>query len=446
LYFYPNFSMKLYLFTQQRSCRLTYILSEFLRYSSFDGYEIIYELSDLPDQAICINYSEITIRSKNIQIVPSGLLEENVKSEIPAAIRFRDGLPWFFKTGNNGDIWDYDVFSMMFYLLSRMEEYGEVKRDELGRIIGSFSFSAKNGFIKVPVVDLWKKVYWESLSNYWRIPLKNDFPTGLNWTIDVDLAWAFRHKSYGKMVLSLIKEWASGQRDAARLRGAFLIRGTDPFDTYDLLETCASMPGINMTLFFLLGDRTELDQNHRHDHPALVQLIQTLQEKYTCGLHPSSKAFTAQNQLITEIKRWEKISGRHVALSRQHYLLLQLPDTYRNLIIAGVKEDHTMGYHDSPGYRAATACPFAWYDLENEVKTELMVHPFYAMDGTYKKHNRLTPDEALKDIIYQIDMLAREGLPLTLIWHNSSMSPLMGWKDWATLPNEICTYASKKYT
>ena len=87
-----------------------------------------------------------------------------------------------------------------------------------------------------------------------------------------------------------------------------------------------------------------------------------------------------------------------------------------------------MGYADEIGFRASTALPFFWYDLENETITDLKIYSFQAMDVTLKEYLNLSPDDAfwalnkLKKAIQNVD-----GQLITL-WHNSSFGE--DWKGW----------------
>ena len=70
-----------------------------------------------------------------------------------------------------------------------------------------------------------------------------------------------------------------------------------------------------------------------------------------------------------------------MVISRQHFIRFTLPDTYRQLINAGIKEEFSMGYGSVNGFRASVALPFYWFDLEKNEATSLLVYLFCFMDA-----------------------------------------------------------------
>ena len=78
-----------------------------------------------------------------------------------------DGIPSFFPTNDKCAI-PFDIFAASFYLLSRYEEYLPHVKDEHGRFPVEESLAFQQGFLEIPVVDLWVKKLKEAL----RKPMK----------------------------------------------------------------------------------------------------------------------------------------------------------------------------------------------------------------------------------------------------------------------------------
>jgi hypothetical protein len=116
--------------------------------------------------------------------------------------------------------------------------------------------------------------------------------------------------------------------------------------------------------------------------------------------------------------------------SRQHYIHVLMPETYRQLIQLGILHDWSMGYAQDLGYRAGTGLPFLWYDLLEEKTTTLCIHPFSVMDVTLKNYRSMLPEEAKRITFEMKCMCAVIGVPFTFIVHNESLSEKQGWEGW----------------
>ena len=116
------------------------------------------------------------------------------------------------------------------------------------------------------------------------------------------------------------------------------------------------------------------------------------------GIHPSWASNADTHKLSKEISRLEAIVNREVIRSRQHFLRLDLPTTYRRLIDLGILHDYTMGYASQVGFRAGTSLPFYFYDLDNEKITSLKIVPFVYMDGVLNDKLKYTPKKCIKII------------------------------------------------
>jgi len=137
--------------------------------------------------------------------------------------------------------------------------------------------------------------------------------------------------------------------------------------------------------------------------------------------------------LLTEISRLQTMLQNRVIASRQHYLRLTLPDTYRNLIAAGIREDYSMGYVDAVGFRAGVAAPFNFYDLHEEQETNLRIFPFAFMDVTLMQYAKLTAQEAAIKVETLMNQVQATGGYFCAVWHNESLSGTGKWRGYREL-------------
>jgi hypothetical protein len=131
-----------------------------------------------------------------------------------------------------------------------------------------------------------------------------------------------------------------------------------------------------------------------------------------------------------EKKMLELVAGAEVKISRQHYIRLRVPDTYRQLQALGITEDYSMGYGGHLGFRAGTGSSFLWFDVANDAVTTLRIHPFCFMDTTAHYEHKLSAGEAFDKLKTMSTILQKTGSTLTSVFHNFSLGTSREWRGW----------------
>jgi len=158
--------------------------------------------------------------------------------------------------------------------------------------------------------------------------------------------------------------------------------------------------------------------------------VKALAQTGQLGLHPSLRNQNAASHWAEE-KAWiESLSPNSLTSSRQHYIHLSFPDTYYHLMGLGIRDDYSMGYPDVPGFRAGTAHPFAWYDLEQEQATDLILHPFCLMDVMCRNYQKMSAEDSLRLGLVLRERVQATGGEFGFIFHNESLSDTGPWKGW----------------
>ena len=114
--------------------------------------------------------------------------------------------------------------------------------------------------------------------------------------------------------------------------------------------------------------------------------------------------------------------------------------TIVELLEIGIKKDYSLGYADSPGFRAGTCRPFYWYDLENEMETDLLLIPVAAMDRTYLDYLQYRPETSEHVIKKLFETCINSGGHFHLVWHNSSYDFEDEWKTWEGVLESLIQY------
>ena len=332
-----------------------------------------------------------------------------------------------------GEIFKDDIFSIIFFMISRYEEYLPHEADQIGRYQAKNSLSYRLQILDRAIVDECilnlQGIITEKYPNY-IFPNRKKF--AIHSTIDIDQVWAYAHKGF-RNVAGAIKDLIKGDLFSFKRRlTSFNNHKNDPFNTYDLIETFHKKHRIAPKYFVLFASNTSTyDKNHDISEPNFQTKIKALAEKYAVGIHPSFSSNEDPNVLSSEIKNLNNLLKTKITTSRQHFIKLEFPTTYRNLILNGIKEDYSMGYPDEIGYRAGTGHRFYWYDLINESLTDLKIHPFQIMDVTLKNYKKQSQNQAKLEIGKLMEYAKRIDSPICVIWHNSSLDEASDWKGWS---------------
>jgi hypothetical protein len=188
--------------------------------------------------------------------------------------------------------------------------------------------------------------------------------------------------------------------------------------------------GINSVYFFLSGDYGNFDVNYALKTRAFRKLLRTMSDDRQIGIHPSYRSNQSFEILKEEYDVFSEILGKRPEISRQHFLIVKMPETYNRIISLGIKHDYSMGFASRPGFRAGTSRPFRFYDLKNEKETDLTIHPFVMMDVTLRQYLKLDVAVAMEKVTDMSDKLRSVNGLFTLLWHNESLCNTGEWKGW----------------
>ena len=348
-----------------------------------------------------------------------------------------------FPTYGNGADLGYDPFAAAFYMLSRYEEYLPHRTDEHGRYLATESVAYREGFLDRAMVDRWamdaKRVIKRYYPDYEFPKRRYDFVQ----TVDIDAAYCYKHKGLERTVAGLVRDLAQKNKYGTVKERLRVLAGKepDPFDTFDyILSLKRQHKEMHLVFFALLGDYGVYDKPISYHNDEFRELLKHLCDHAKVGIHPSYNSLTTPHLIDIETKRLMDILHRRIVRSRFHFLRLQFPNSYRSLIRAGIRHDYTMGYADTPGYRAGTATPYPFYDLSRDSETQLTIHPFVLMDTTLQKYMSLKPAEGLEQIKYYIDEARAVGGTFSCIWHNQHLCGREGWEGWREVYEEMIEY------
>lgn len=342
---------------------------------------------------------------------------------------------------NERSLFPFDIFAASFYIISRYEEYLPHVSDNYNRFQPQDSILYKMEMMERPVINLWSiDLGNELVARYPEITLKKKTFRFVP-TYDVDAAWAYRNKGFFRTTLSLCRDILRFDKNEIRYRWDVLRKKKmDPFDTFEYQIKLQKELKLSPLYFILCGDYNTNDKNISIKNKEFQQLIKHLGDYALVGIHPSFSSYLNKNMIKEEITRLSDVLKREVTISRQHFLRLSLPSSYQILIELDITDDYTMGYASQAGFRAGYADTFKFFDLENDMKTKLNIHPFALMDGTMRDYLNLDVQESYEKAKKLVDEVKNVNGTFILLWHNETLSGEKRWEGWITLYRKILDY------
>ena len=358
-----------------------------------------------------------------------------------------EDVPCFFQTNFSAEI-SCDIFAASFYLISRYEEYLPHVKDQFERFPASESLAFQHKFLDRPMIDIWAYKFRDILTVHCQSfarELKSD-KRKFNYisTIDIDNAYQFKHKGFTRSVGGILKDII--HFDVSNIWMRFLVIfgiRRDPFDMYKKLLFMKKKYGIKTIFFFLLGEYSTFDKNISPGNTNYKLLIKNIADYAEVGIHPSYFSMKNELKIKKEKEILEGIVNFPIRRSRQHYLRIELPETYQNLVDLEIYEEYSMGYASHFGFRASTCTPFYFYDLDFEIQTPLKVFPFAAMDATLNDYLNFTPKRAFNTIIKLAKEVKKVDGTLITIFHNESLSGSGRWRGWGKIYESLLIELNK---
>lgn len=410
------------------SPRLRYVLDWVLTERLGFSYRLVHKVAEARTSRYCIAYGHLP---DAFSIPASGLLFESgiLPQEVVQGL-WHSRPTLFHVLGQATDL-PFDLFAAVFYLLSRYEEYGAYTPDRHGRYPYTESILHRAGILENPLVDEWICLLRTQLMKAWQVDLPQK-PFRFHPTYDIDIAWSYRHKGFKRSAGAYFRDIVNGHFPSLLERTRVLTcTSPDPYDAFEWMKKLHAKYALVPHYFVLAAEKASaFDKNIPPRHPAMRQLIQSLAMEAPLGLHPSYQTNTQNDLLHAEKNILEGITGAEIISSRQHYIRLFLPATYRALLAAGITADYSMGYSTTLGFRAGTGESFLWYDLLLEETTAFRVHPFCFMDTTARYDLGLDVEASFLRLRQMTGALRHCGGMLTTIFHNFSLGSDAAWPHW----------------
>jgi hypothetical protein len=321
-----------------------------------------------------------------------------------------------------------DDLAEAFFHLARVEERGG-RRDEHGRFRAEWSCLDP---LDPPLERLRRQLGLDP-------PRWGGARFAVALTHDVDSPWRWTRIGLRGAAARLKGNVLAGRaapalREARALAGAPVhrLRGTDPNWRFEELRAGERALGASSTFFVLAAHRDPHDGAAPEAYARLrPRLVETLVEQGgEIGLHGSYR--TAEDSALVRHERdalaevvavYTATNG--VAGHRYHYLRVDPHRNLRPLAHLGFAYDTTLGFPDTPGFRAGIAHPFKPWDFGRDEPLDLIEIPLAAMDATLAeaRYLGLSARAAWPRIEQLLDRAEAHGGGFALLWHPDRFDP-----------------------
>lgn len=430
------------IYTPFNTRRINYIFK--IYFSNLIGVE--YTITS--DKASFINYEGVKISytdqavSNEIFFCSSSILFEDTIHEIDIQFTEYDNISVPFAVNNKKSTLPFDPFAAGFYLISRYEEYLPYIKDRYERFSPNQSMAFKNYFLKKPVVNIWAQHIEEKIKQFYPDIKTRTKKFSFIPTIDIDSAYAYKFKGLIRSIGGYLKSLKKLDFPEIVERTKVLTGlSVDYFDTYSYLSSIHHKFKLKPVFFILFAKYGTYDKNIPINNQKFHSLIKMLDDEADVGIHPSFASNSDISILKVEINNLSNVLNRSITKSRQHFLKLSMPQSYRNLLELGITDDYTMGYASEIGFRASICTPFNFYDLEMDLETNLVIHPFAFMEGTLRDYHNKDANKAKPIIFSLIDEVRKVNGTFISLWHNESLCNKKRWVGWDVLYSEMIEYA-----
>ena len=241
----------------------------------------------------------------------------------------------------------------------------------------------------------------------------DEYPFALCLTHDIDRPYKRVTAAYNAVL----------DRDVRQLKA--LLPGVEPYWAFEELMALEAELGVR-SAFYVLNEQRLVDRPVREwltaegwrlytdryslSNPDIVDLIKELHRGgWEIGLHGSYESYRNPRRFRAEKQALEATLGERVTGVRQHYLNLDIPDTWRMHAELGLQYDTSLGSSTEFGFRHGYL-PFRPFD------DEFVEFPLTLMEVALPNVER-RPNRAWGECEALLQEAALHGAVMTVLWH-----------------------------
>lgn len=347
------------------------------------------------------------------------------------------GAPYpVWRADDEGGRLGYDVLTLAWWMLARVEEVGRTDLDAHDRFPATASHAFRHGYLERPIVDEWFEILRQLVRRVWPgIPLVAQQPS-MRVSHDVDDASRYAFSGPFGLLRTIAGDVLRRGEPRGLVRGPRIWLGSrrrlhrdDPSNTFDWIMDRSDEHGLTSAFYFICG-RTDPARDtiyDTEDHRIRALMRHIHERGHEIGLHPSYGTYRAPELLAGEAARLRRVCAEEgIEQSgwggRMHFLRWETPTTLHGWEQAGMTYDSTMSYAELPGFRCGTCHEYPAFDPVADRQLRLRIRPLVAMECTIMapRYMGLGDGQAALDKFTQLKRACHsvDGC-FTTLWHNT---------------------------
>lgn len=383
------------------------------------------------------DYSKVTLPDlplKQFTIEPESAIT-TCTNEVPIIFGKGD-----FSQGENEIILPIDVFGSAFFMLTCLDEFNNLKRDNHDRFSAYDSLAYKANFLDRPIINEYIEIlfyYLNILSNNSLLRKSRNYE--VTYTCDVDELVRFADEKWVKCIrfsLGELKRTKSITKFLLFINKILKIKLSKRLEldpAYQFAAICSILDRYKQKGEFYLLNRGKsiYDVGYSIPNKYLSNLMTKLvSDGHKVGIHGSYLSYKDKNLYISEFNRISTYltDFQHVlSAGRQHYLNWDVRDTPDILDSAGLQTDLTLSYADRVGFRCGTCYEFPLFDLKNKRVTKVIEKPLIVMECSLidERYMNLGYSRVAYDKVVELREKCRQfNGNFVILWHNTRFENL----------------------
>ncbi len=398
-------------------------------------YQLIIDENESNYRIILPNKKKLLIKDEffcKVKNNESYLLKENIPNKINylnSSFCIDNDLPILYGdnkiTVDKQQITCYaDIFASAFFMLSRWEEFVILKRDEFGRFPEKLSLSYKHKFYHRPIVNEYAELIWNLIEHLDNSIKRKKKKYSVHLTHDID--FLFRYDKAIKFLKAIIGDIVKRKSVKQAIQTIKTYKKTkvdykqDPYYLFDYLMDAAEKQNLKSSFYIKAQCKNEKDASYDIKNEKLKIILDEIKQRgHKIALHGSINTYKDKKNFTKEKQRLESIIKAKVNENRQHFLIFDVPRTWRILDELNFVEDSSFGFAFDGGFRCGVCDKFTVFDILQRKQLKLKELPIIAMEGAIKKASK-TPDEFLNRFRKLADTVKKYNGKFVILWHNNN--------------------------